>query len=375
MKKNLLGWLAMATMLVGTGCSSDEVVNDYSLENAIQFSTYLGRDAQGRGIVLADTNLNDFGVFASYTNETEWNNVIPNFMYNQKVELKSSIWDYNPKKYWPTNQGDRISFWAYAPYATAGNGIEIVSNNMNAGVPILKYSIKSNNLLNQADFATDVEMNQTRNADKNPDGDTRSVHFNLRHELTRVNIKANLDKDIDTTTIVNIKKITFGGADLATIATYTFSDKGDGRGTWNKKQNGTLDVDVLLAKTEPTTFGEYKTPGVFVSSYSSVSSLFKTGEYLFLIPFADGIVTENVTMTIEYDIVTSDATLNGGHSLTSATKVITIPQNQVLLKQGYAYVFNLKFYMNEITLSAKIDTWQEEHGYDDNVDWNDIDKV
>jgi len=46
MKKNLFGWLAMATMLVGTGCSSDEVVNDYSPENAIQFGTYVGRDAQ-----------------------------------------------------------------------------------------------------------------------------------------------------------------------------------------------------------------------------------------------------------------------------------------------------------------------------------------
>ena len=48
MKKNLFGWLAMAAMLVGTGCSTDEVVNDYSPENAIQFGTYVGRDAGSR---------------------------------------------------------------------------------------------------------------------------------------------------------------------------------------------------------------------------------------------------------------------------------------------------------------------------------------
>ena len=68
MKKNLFGWLAMATMLVGTGCSSDEVVNDYSPENAIQFGTYVGRDAQGRASVIDDTNLGTlgFGVYALF---------------------------------------------------------------------------------------------------------------------------------------------------------------------------------------------------------------------------------------------------------------------------------------------------------------------
>ena len=81
MKKNLLGWFAMATMLVGTGCSSDEVVNDYSPENAIQFGTYVGRDAVSRGsIITTEGNTNasagivspslrekGFGVFAYYT--------------------------------------------------------------------------------------------------------------------------------------------------------------------------------------------------------------------------------------------------------------------------------------------------------------------
>ena len=66
MKKNLLGWLAMATMLVGTGCSSDEVMNDYSPENAIQFGTYVGRDAQGRASAFETTDMHTagFGVYA-----------------------------------------------------------------------------------------------------------------------------------------------------------------------------------------------------------------------------------------------------------------------------------------------------------------------
>jgi len=44
--RRFLGWVAMATMVLSTGCSNDEVVNDYSPENAIQFGTYVGRDAQ-----------------------------------------------------------------------------------------------------------------------------------------------------------------------------------------------------------------------------------------------------------------------------------------------------------------------------------------
>ena len=67
--KNFYGWLAMAVMLVGTGCSTDEVVNDFSPKNAIQFGTYVGRDAESRATVIDATKLgtDGFGVFAYYT--------------------------------------------------------------------------------------------------------------------------------------------------------------------------------------------------------------------------------------------------------------------------------------------------------------------
>ena len=132
MKKNLLGWLAMATMLVGIGCSSDEVVNDYSPENAIQFGTYVGRDAQGR---VANTTLTTlktpgfgFGVFANYNQDSETGDK-PNFMNNQPVtwtgqNTETGSWTYSPVKYWPNNQEANVSFWAYAPYDIENHDVD-----------------------------------------------------------------------------------------------------------------------------------------------------------------------------------------------------------------------------------------------------------
>ena len=121
MKKKLLGWLAMATMLVGTGCSTDEVVNDYSPENAIQFGTYTGRDAESRGhvIKLDQLKTEGFGVFAYYTENVNFleANLYPNFMYNQGVKHDSQKgWVYEPVKYWPNTENHLVSFFAYAPW-------------------------------------------------------------------------------------------------------------------------------------------------------------------------------------------------------------------------------------------------------------------
>ena len=123
MKKNLLGWFAMATMLVGTGCSSDEVVNDYSPENAIQFGTYVGRGAEARGSVIEKDDLfgddKGFGVYAYYTDDTDFNSSTstPNFMKNTQVKsADGTTWTYSPVKYWPNESTDKLSFFAYAPW-------------------------------------------------------------------------------------------------------------------------------------------------------------------------------------------------------------------------------------------------------------------
>ena len=195
MKKILfnIGCAFAATLLLGA-CSDTETLvdnvvtnNGETPENAIAFSTYMGKSGQEtragyEGSMtterLKDFGLtNGFGVFAYYTplntdKYTYWNSIDnatdkhvlntnytssrePNFMYNQQVKWNNGLdnsyitkWTYSPIKYWPNDfqngavddqpndqatdpakgsgQYGHVSFFAYAPYVffTPTNGKE-----------------------------------------------------------------------------------------------------------------------------------------------------------------------------------------------------------------------------------------------------------
>ena len=76
-------------------------------------------DTQTRSGALATGNLLSMGIFAYYTGSNDLTiSEKPNFMYNQEVKRSnaSSPWTYSPVKYWPNNPGDKLTFFAYAPY-------------------------------------------------------------------------------------------------------------------------------------------------------------------------------------------------------------------------------------------------------------------
>lgn len=396
MKKSIfLGIIALAAVSM-TSCSNDEVTLAYPQDDAIEFGTYLGRDALTRGVVLDNGNLANFGVFASYTGESDWTSADGyNFMYNQFVEKSGSDWVYSPKKYWPTNKGDKISFFAYAPYATGAvapyNGITVLSANDAKDAPVINYNITADNLENQADFVADVLMNQVKEGTGSSiDSDGRVVSFQLLHELTRLGFTARLDRtaydgSAANMTKVNIKSITFLPADeFCTSADYTFATENDTpgtfkRGTWsNFTGAGALDIAKLLNVATPgaTELGGYTTPGILVHDTNPVT-LFKKNatpvqEYLFLIPRGESGISAagKVKIAVAYDIVTVDPSLKAGHSVTPATKIIEFPAGS--LKQGVAYMFNLTFGLNEIKLEATVVDWAEED-INGNVDWPKVD--
>lgn len=377
-KKMFLGFITLAA-LATTSCSNDDFVNKLQDEQAITFGTYLGRDAQGRGVVLDNDNLLDFGVFAAYTGQTAWSDANTfNFMFNQKVARTSNTaaWEYTPLKYWPTTKNDMITFFAYAPYPTTNNGISVVSTNASAGVPQIKYTIaEANGLDNAADFTADVLYNETKVGDGNSiDSQDRTVSFTLAHELTRVGMQAKLDRDAfgdaaANKTQVNIKEITFSGTAFAKDATYTFGNADNARGTWTLgTQAATLNLATLLDNATSTeSLGGYTVEGVRVPNTTLVN-LFGADNYLFLIPTngTTGAVAETVTITVSYDIVTIDAALKDGYSCTPAVKTFAAPTGA--LKQGSAYNYILTFGLNEIKLSASVADWDENTLYED-VDW------
>ena len=103
MKKSMLISALALAALATTSCSNEETKAIEPQSNAIEFGTYLGRDAISRGTVFTiDAMKTDgFGLFATYTAQNDFASThTMNFMYNQKVTYNSSsVWEYTPLKY------------------------------------------------------------------------------------------------------------------------------------------------------------------------------------------------------------------------------------------------------------------------------------
>lgn len=156
-----------AAILALSACTTDKIeavagqgdLNPESPSNAVAFDTYLGRTTRtdysagpitnGESTDANSLKSAKFGVFA-YLTTADYNNetgkegetaIVPNFMYNQKIEWSTSpeAWTYSPVKYWPNgvdtaNGADpsntavqngsakKLSFFAFAPYTEKSTG-------------------------------------------------------------------------------------------------------------------------------------------------------------------------------------------------------------------------------------------------------------
>lgn len=383
MKQNYFIGLIACAALTMTGCSNDEINAPQQSQgnNAIEFSTYLGRNAQGsRGTETNDASIkaNGFGVLAYYTKQDDFNitNHTPNFMWNQQVTYKGTNWVYTPVKYWPTKGGDKVSFFAYAPYVANGNAKGIVlSGNSVAGAPTATITLPDDPS-QTIDFVAAVQMNKTHDKGTN-------VSFTLKHEMTRVKVQAKLDKSVyDASdpkhkTFVVIKKVTFNDkGQFYKSGKYTFSTTDGERGTWTTTDNATaysLDLNKVMKKETikvtdakgESGSGNYQEgeDGIKLVNTDPVS-LFKDDQYLFLIPVAS-LTDGKATATIEYDIVTEDSKLAVGYSCTNATKIVKLPAGT--LQQGKSYNYTFIINLDEIVLDATVEKW-DETASDSNID-------
>lgn len=142
-------FLAAAAALFAA-CSSDDGIAEQQQQAKQQaeqvpvaFDAYTNRGTTRAGLTgeltddAASLRTSGFGVFAYYTNADIYDpsSFMPNFMYNQRVTY-SSGWTYAPLKYWPNEFGanarsedvDKISFFAYAPYVTVNTSSGKVQN-------------------------------------------------------------------------------------------------------------------------------------------------------------------------------------------------------------------------------------------------------
>lgn len=371
MKQNYFIGLIACAALTMTGCSNDEINAPQQSQgnNAIEFSTYLGRNAQGSRSTETDTTsikTSGFGVLAYYTEQADFtaDTNKPNFMWNQKVTHNGTNWEYTPVKYWPTKVGDKVSFFAYAPYVENGKNTVIeLSGKSATGTPTATITLPDD-LSQTIDFVAAVQMNKSE-ANNN-------VSFNLKHEMTRVKVQAKLDSlvydanDAKKKTFVVIRDVKFNNKlDFYKSGIYTFSIDDSKRGKWAPATDDSKTISLDLNKAMETEFikakdaksGDYKTGvnGVKLVD-TTAKDLFKNKEYLYLIPVpVDG--GNGLTATIKYDIVTEDSKLFTGYSCSSATKTVSLPTGAFQQGKSYNYTFTIK--LDEIVLNAEVKGWDE----------------
>ncbi len=377
MKKIYLAAMAVAALTVSS-CSQDEVlnINPEAGAKAIEFGLYTGKAAQTRGteVTTATIETGGFGVTAVYKESDNYNGEAPNFMYNQKVTKSGTDWVYDPVKYWPTTQGTKLTFFAYAPYG--GTGITLEDNKTTPKT--LTFELQKDPK-NTVDFVAAAKYNVASSATP------EKVSFTLKHELTRLAFKAQASEELynsDNTNTTNktkivIKDVKFDKVDgkFYTKATYTYSDTDNSHGTWTGVTDAEYSINNLVNMSTITmgANGEYTKKGIAIEGTTTVD-LFNANttdkNYLFLIPTEeDGLAEEgDVKITFSYDIVTEDKALDLGYSITSAVKTVNLKKGA--LAQGKAYIYTFTFGVDKVAFSAEVDKWTESD-VTDLVDYDD----
>ncbi len=380
MKKIYLAAMAVAALTVSS-CSQDEVLNmnPEAGAKAIEFGVYTGKAPQVRGVEVNKDNLKQFGVSAVYSDATgtdaSWSaGTAPNFMYNEDVNgAVNSTWSYEPVKYWPADDNDAVSFFAYAPMALTTNGITIAAAS-DAAETALSYTLQEDPC-NNADFVAAAVYNKRKGKESEP------VSFTLKHELTRVDIQAAVDDEIATGTNVILTDVRLYGptATMPQKATYTYSTNANEHGTWTPSEYYTSEssydianmIDKKNVNVAEQTFSGIDLNKTFGTIFKKTTGDSPVNNYLFLLPpnGQDGLETAgDVTMEVDYTIATADDALSDNYIATTTTKVIKLPQK--ILKQGVAYVFKITVGLDQVKLSATLDddNWGSDNGYDVTVD-------
>ena len=413
---------------------------------AVGFNVYVNRGLQtkaGWGGVLTLAELKDeangFGVFAYYGNGALYNEtMMPDFMYDQQVCFTdNNVWEYSPIKYWPNEYGeaasseaaDRLTFFAYAPFAdvtpstgvvTDGSttGIIGMSRNISKGDPVVMYS-SSLTPGNGVDLCWGVAAEAFTSS---VDGDNNNVaagypfinvikpktgdhlKFEFNHALAQLNVQ--IDADInnegsgDNKTKIYVRSVTFNGFSMRGSLNlnsnktegpiwYDISGTGklkrepvtvyDGRtdgmegvATATDVSEKPADLNPVLVQSKP-----YGATGQTVGVTNEAANMFNNADAeapVMVIP------TPGVPMsvTIVYDVETEDGRLAGylsdgvthGSSVENKiTKTITTSEGNMILSAGKKYVVKLHLGLTSVKFDADVAIW-DNTTYPDPVDVN-----
>ncbi len=304
-----------------------------------------------------------FAISAVYTKDTLWNDVqakTPAFMYNQQILWDGEKWDYNPPKFWPTIQGEMVSFFAHAPYNAPGITL-CDSTDVNADPSRLHFRLsdKSNETI---DFIAACILNGIGTVEE------PRVMIELKPELTRVEMYAKVEEDLyheegeERKTRVIIKSARFTGPKCYLEGEYFFNTENpSGIGNWNFTDSAAGDYPINLKGEDfrLETASPYIVENAVIltsqhAEYQLLQDSAPDQNYIFLLPpnKTDGIEYGDLSVAFDYDIVTEDPKLPAGYSCIKSAKTVQLPIGT--LRQGYSYKFTFRFCLDRIEVSAAI---------------------
>lgn len=436
MKKFVFALAAIAAVTVScnTKLESDTPKDE---PVAVDFSAYLNRGVTTKAGVtgeLTTTGLQGadagFGVFAYYTADEPYSGASgPSFMYNEKISWDGSKWVYSPIKYWPNEFGaaassdevDRISFFAYAPYVavTPSNGmvtgdntsgIVALSRNSVGGDPIVKYIVSLDPTkcvdlcwgVSKNGLTASVDGNNNHVAQGAPYIDVvklktgDKIDYNFCHALSAINVTIDaavdattVGTDVDANTKIFIRSVSFEG--LATKGALNLNSTAangplwtdySGSGTplaevltvYDGRRDGKEGVEGAVASNETPTGLNPKlvqskpytasdlTPGVTKTAVNLFNSTSSTAS-VFVIPSS-----EPLKVTLVYDVETkddklstllSDGVTHGSTVENVISKNIQIGGSDFSLEAGKKYTIALHIGLTSVKFDASVSPWAD----------------
>lgn len=360
--KNLFS-LAIVVLTLA-GCSENEITEQNPDTNkAIGFSTYTAVQTRGAENNLPAVKASAFGVMAYQTNGAyNPTGAKSEFMNNQKVTWNNggNAWEYTPSKFWPSGANDKVSFFAYAPYA-GSNGITLTSADA-SGNPKVKFELQSNQK-GMIDLVVSDPMDGSSGTTDMTSA-SGTVNFKFLHPLTRIAMEAKTGTDISANTDTKV---------FVTAVSLIHTSKLNSKGTLDMKDltwaSNTSDylaspyvlttaqVDGILNLTAAD-FAGYTTSSIDISSAgTTATSLFPANEYLFLLPVNNATGTTaagDVKVKIEYEIVNKTGAAT--HTSSLVEKTVDLPAG--VLKKGTAYKFTFTVGLNAISFDiTSVEGW------------------
>ena len=363
---------------------------------AVGFEAYVTRATKaGQTGDLTTDNLKTagFGVLGYSSNGIPFNErLTPDFMYNQPVTCPAGTWTYDPIKYWPNEENDRVSFFAYAPFVEVTPATGLVAAEPESGILGLSHYLAEGDP--QVWYRTtltpgkDVDLcwglpflNQAKQHTN------ERLQFEFHHALSQLNVQIDADMDVasQTTTRVYIRSVTFTG--FMIHGTLNLNSTGepiwddisgkerprrepvtvtDGRIDGEEGRTGAVDVNEKLAKLNPLIiqtkpYDALENDGVKETSANLFDKADETVPVL-VVPLAG----TPMNVTIVYDVETvdnglellSDGVTHGLSIENRITRQILLDNGDPLsLEAGKKYTVKLHLGLTGVKFSASVGEW------------------